>query len=163
SLGLAREGGADDPDHGLVTDEAVLDGRGLGRVAGGVELLHGDLSAALGVLLVDGHPHAVADVDAEVGVVAGEGAHEADGGGLRAAPLALGGGLVVVAPAGGQHQGRDGNDSDDPPAAPNQSRHVKRSFTSIETVNGKPDYLREHAQSRPTRASTSSTGASRPT
>ena len=79
-LRLTGERRADDAEDRLVGDVPVLLARRLGRVALGVELLQlvGELRALL-VPLVDGDLHAVPDVHAEVGVVAGEGPDQADG------------------------------------------------------------------------------------
>ena len=78
-LGLTGERGADDADDLLVVDGLLGQGRGLRRVTLRVVVLEGDL--AVGVLLVvvvEGEVHAVLDVDAQVGVRAGEGTEHAD-------------------------------------------------------------------------------------
>ena len=78
-LGLTGEGGADDADDLLVVDGLLGQRRRLRRVTLRVVVLEGDL--AVGVLLVvvvEGEVDAVLDVDAEVGVRAGEGTEHAD-------------------------------------------------------------------------------------
>ena len=72
-------------------------------VALGVELLELDGEVVLGVGLVDGDQDAIADVDAEVGGIAGEGTHERELVGVTTTTSwgGIGGvGLVVTAARG---------------------------------------------------------------
>ena len=80
ALRLTGERRADEAEDVLVADVLVEHGRRLGGIALGVELLQGDLElvAVRLVELLDGDLGAVADVDAEVGGVAGERADERD-------------------------------------------------------------------------------------
>ena len=106
-LGLTGESGADDADDLLVVDGLLGQGRSLRRVTLRVVVLEGDLAVrVLLVVVVEGEVHAVLDVDAQVGVRAGEGTEHAD--------------LVVAAGRGATAGGRRGEVS--PPLVPQAPR-----------------------------------------
>src|SRR4029077_13168952 len=80
-----------------------------------------------GVLLRDGDLDAVTDVDAEVGVVAGEGANETDGGGA----LGAAGRRLLVTPTSGEKKAGHGEESGDPPAEPRRTGHVNAPLDAL--------------------------------
>ena len=92
-LRLTGERRADEADGVLIVDDLWRDRGRLLRVALGVERLQLNLAAGIGgVVLVDGHLHAVLDVDAECGVGAVERAGHGDRH-RRAVGLAVAGGI----------------------------------------------------------------------